>query len=57
MTRVSSDQVIEGRLMNGFDYDNQAWVRNGRYVACGHLESMDCKCYGRTHEGEETVAQ
>lgn len=35
-----------------FDYEHQAWVENGRYVRCGHPESMDCGCYGRLHEGE-----
>lgn len=35
-----------------FDYANQAWIRNGRYERCGHPESMDCRCYGKEHEGE-----
>lgn len=35
-----------------FDYENQAWVIDGRYVRCGHLEGMDCECYGRAHQGE-----
>ena len=41
-----------GRILNGYDYDRQAWVVDGRYVRCGHLD--DCDCYGRLHEGEET---
>jgi hypothetical protein len=53
--RYSNDQFENGRLMNGFDYQNQAWVENGRYVRCGHPESMDCGCYGRQHEGEQAV--
>lgn len=36
-----------------FDYDNQAWVRDGRYQRCGHPDSMRCQCFGRLHEGEE----
>lgn len=55
MSRVSSDQYVNGRLMNGYDYDNQAWVKDGKYVACGHPEAMNCKCYGKIHEGQETV--
>lgn len=39
-----------------FDYDKQAWVQNGRYVRCGHPEAMDCRCYGRAHEGERAAA-
>ena len=36
----------------GFDYNNQAWIKDGRYIRCGHPESMNCECYGRKHEGE-----
>lgn len=32
-----------------FDYANQAWIVDGKYARCGHLES--CNCYGRIHEG------
>lgn len=35
-----------------YDYQNQAWVINGRYTRCGHPDSMKCQCYGRLHEGE-----
>ena len=54
MSRISNDQYINGRLMNGYDYKNQAWVLNGRYVKCGHPETMNCNCYGRNHSSEET---
>ena len=57
MSRTSTDQVADGRLLNGYDYDNQAWVKNGRYVQCGHPEYMDCGCYGRVHEGQETMTE
>jgi len=55
MTRTSRDEYTDGRLINGYDYENQAWVINGRYVRCGHPESTDCDCYGRLHDGETTV--
>ena len=35
-----------------YDYENQAWVINGKYTRCNHPEHMDCKCYGKVHEGE-----
>lgn len=35
-----------------YDYKNQAWIKDGKYVKCGHPESMDCQCYGKEHEGE-----
>lgn len=37
-----------------YDYRNQAWLENGRYVRCGHSEL--CNCYGRKHEGEPAAA-
>jgi hypothetical protein len=54
MSRISNDEYAGGRLINGFDYTNQAWVEAGKYVRCGHPESMNCGCYGRVHAGEET---
>lgn len=44
------------RPADGFDYTNQAWVRDGRYVRCGHPASMNCTCYGRLHAGEPIAA-
>ena len=35
-----------------YDYDLQVWIVNGRYQGCGHPETMDCRCYGRLHNGE-----
>ena len=35
-----------------YDYENQAWVRNEKYIRCGHPESMDCQCYGKLNEGK-----
>jgi hypothetical protein len=56
MSRTSNDQRdANGNLINGFDYANQAWVKDGRYVRCGHPESMDCGCFGREHAGEPVI--
>lgn len=52
MSRESADQYVDDRLVNGYDYINQAWVMQGKYVVCGHVEAgILCDCYGRTHEG------
>lgn len=52
MARASVDQYnAKGLLINGFDYINQAWVKDGRYVDCGHPQV--CNCYGHLHMGEE----
>lgn len=34
-----------------FDYDNQAWIVDGKYIRCGHHEEHDCMCYGKKWEG------
>jgi len=38
-----------------YDYENQAWIENGRYVACAHPASLNCRCYGKLHAGEIAV--
>lgn len=38
-----------------YDYENQSWVKDNKYQRCGHPESMDCRCYGKIHEGENTI--
>ena len=36
-----------------YDYENQAWVINGKYTACAHPDKMNCHCFGRLHAGEK----
>jgi hypothetical protein len=56
MTRLSTDKFdTDGRLIDGFDYANQAWVADGFYLNCGHI-LKDCGCYGREHQGRRTTA-
>lgn len=54
MSRQSGNQFdpTTGQLINGFDYYNQAWVVNKKYIRCGHPDSMECGCYGRINEGK-----
>ena len=40
----------------GFDYANQAWVKDGQYVPCGHAPEMACNCFGKLHAGEPPAA-
>lgn len=39
-----------------YDYKNQAWTLNGRYIACEHPSchraAGPTNCYGTIHEGE-----
>lgn len=38
--------------MTQYDYRNQAWIVDGRYVACEHPERVRCRCYGTAHAGQ-----
>jgi hypothetical protein len=50
--RASQDEHdIRGSLINGFEYDLQVWVKDGRIVRCGHPSEMNCGCNGKTFEG------
>jgi len=59
MSRTSTDEYKNGLLHNGYDYTNQAWVVDGKYVRCGHGTrpgfEVNCKCFGRLHEGEPSL--
>lgn len=37
---------------NGYDYDNQAMIREWRYISCAHPLSMSCDCYGKINAGK-----
>ena len=39
-------------MITFYDYDNQAWVKDGRYQMCGHPR-IDCGCFTRQHENEK----
>ena len=49
---VSSQNTVESTGELFYDYENQAWVVNGKYQRCEHPDSMTCLCYGRVHAGE-----
>ncbi len=40
MTRLSGDEIRNGRVWNGFDYELQVWVANGMIQRCGHPDTM-----------------
>jgi len=50
MSRMSMNTSL-----NGYDYDRQAWYKDGVYVRCGHPDSMGCECYGKLHAGESVI--
>lgn len=51
--RQSGNYYKNSILYNGYDYKNQSWVVDGKYVRCGHPNNIDCGCYGKIHEGEK----
>ena len=55
MSRQSENEYKDNRLYNGYDYENQAWVMSGKYVNCGHDDSVHCGCFGRLNAGSETA--
>ena len=50
--RTSSDEIVHGKLKNGYDYELQCWVENYIIQPCGHPENMkpDC-CFSGSHVG------
>lgn len=43
--------------VNGYDYKNQAWVKDGLYQDCGHPASFgDRCCFASIHAGEPIAA-
>jgi hypothetical protein len=50
MVSTLSDDREPVAPLSGYDYQNQAWAENGRYIRCGHTSA--CSCFGRLHDGE-----
>jgi hypothetical protein len=36
MTRLSSDEIVNGHVYNGYDYALQVWVQHGIIQPCAH---------------------
>lgn len=36
--RHSGNEMKDGQVVSGFDYDLQVWVENGVVLDCGHSE-------------------
>lgn len=52
MSRMSGDELSDGKVFNGFDYDLQVWVVKGVIQRCGHKEDFDCQCNAKIHAGK-----
>jgi len=53
MSRLSNDEIINGHLKNGFDYDLQLWVLDYIIQDCGHPGDFGCVCNGRRLKGQD----
>ena len=54
MSRQSSDEMKNGLVFNGFDYDLQVWVIKGIIPDCGHPPAMsrhDVCCNAKRYAG------
>lgn len=51
MRYSSNVNDASGNVRDGFDYDLQVWVRDGRVQRCGHPADMACGCNGRAYAG------
>lgn len=52
MSRESVNEIIGGKVWNGFDYGLQVWVVEGEIQNCGHREEMSCGCTARKLAGQ-----
>ena len=55
--RYSDNEYVDSKLLNGYDYDNQAWVVDGKYVRCGHPETMGRSQIAARRKGRESMSQ
>ena len=45
----------ENKKLLSYDYENQVWIKDGKYQDCGHSSEMQCNCFGRKHKNEFAV--
>lgn len=56
MSRNSNDELDStGQVLNGFDYDLQVWVEDGRVMDCGHKVLSRCGCAARKYKGWKLI--
>jgi len=52
---MSRNYYCADKAKLSYDYEKQVWIKDGKYVNCGHPEEMNCDCYGRKHNGEVAI--
>jgi len=59
MSRLSTNEIVNGHLKNGYDYQLQCWVLNYIIQDCGHPEGnlsqtgIPCHCNGRKFKNQD----
>lgn len=51
--RESRNEMKDGKLVNGFDYDLQVWVIDGVIQECGHPTNMQDVCNACKYQGKK----
>lgn len=49
----TNETTPAGNIRNGFSYEHQCWIEDFVIQRCGHPETMDCRCFGKLHAGEQ----
>jgi len=49
--REGTNRYLAGKLIDGYDYDLQVWVKGGQVIDCNHPDSMKANgcCNGHKH--------
>lgn len=55
MSRMSNDEIKDGAVFNGYDYQLQVWVVDGRVTKCGHPASMLNCCNASRYLGRKVA--
>jgi hypothetical protein len=60
MTRLSSDELRDGHVFNGFDYSIQVWVVDGIIRRCGHpaaMRSAGLSCCNASRYADQRISE
>jgi hypothetical protein len=57
LMRLSTNQMRDGKLWNGYDYELQAWVLAGVYQDCGHTDALRLEWGGQCCAAHELAGK
>lgn len=56
MSRTSNDEIRNGAVYNGFDYNLQVWVQDGIVRPCAHPLTMGANCCNQRRFAGDALA-